>query len=172
MPSSGTRNIAFILIGIIILGIGLGLSSYYATETAGYPYQSIGIGLAVAGIAIMAFGLMRTDIPTTLSHIVTLVRETSKALKYVIYLAALVVDSFVILTCALLGGKFYGVPGIALFVTITQSPVLCLLIKDIRRKDRLLPRSEAYETSPQEFKQALEEYVEILEKKADDEKTR
>jgi hypothetical protein len=185
MPSSGTRNIVLILIGIIILGIGLGLSSYHATDSAiygytpkaritdrGYPYQSIGIGLAVAGIAIMAFGLTRTDISATLSHIVTLFRETSKVLKYVIYLAALVADSFVILTCALLGGKFYGVLGIALFATITQSPILYLLIKDMRRKDRMLPRSEAYETLPQEFKQALEEYVGILEKKVeDDEKT-
>jgi hypothetical protein len=157
MPSSGTRNIVFVFIGIIVLGIGLGLSFF---------------GLAVAGIAIMAFGLVRTDFPTTLSRTVALIRETGALLKYTFYIAIFAGDFFVILVSVGFGSRFYGILGMVLLPTITQIPILYLLIKDMRRKDKMLPRSEAYETSPQEFKQALDEYVEILEKKAeDDEKT-
>lgn len=59
------RNKGLVIFGIILLVIGLVASFYHATETyegltfdKGYPYQTIGILLDVAGIVFVALGLL------------------------------------------------------------------------------------------------------------------
>jgi drug/metabolite transporter (DMT)-like permease len=59
------RNKGLVIFGIILLVIGLVASFYHETwQTSygpidkGYPYQTIGIVLAVAGIVFVALGLL------------------------------------------------------------------------------------------------------------------
>jgi vacuolar-type H+-ATPase subunit I/STV1 len=63
------KNKGLLLLGIILLVIGLAASLYEKIETGnvlgytysvsrGYPYQSIGVILAVAGIVFVALGFL------------------------------------------------------------------------------------------------------------------
>jgi drug/metabolite transporter (DMT)-like permease len=59
------RNKGLIIFGIILLAIGLVASFYHDTETfegipidKGYPYQTIGVLLDVAGIVFIALGFL------------------------------------------------------------------------------------------------------------------
>ena len=61
MSDLGTRNVGLILIGIILLVIGL--AAYTYQYRFGYPYQTLGIILGVAGIVLMAYGFI-TRFPT------------------------------------------------------------------------------------------------------------
>lgn len=45
---------------------------------------------------------------------------------------------------------------------VSQTPVWVLFAMEVRRKLKMLPKSEAWETSPERWQQALEEYAKML----------
>lgn len=49
---------------------------------------------------------------------------------------------------------------------VTQSPIIYLTVQEIRRRDTMLPMSEAWETSREKWLKALEEYTKLVKKKS------
>jgi uncharacterized membrane protein len=84
------KNKGLFIIGIIFLAIGLVASFYHATQTyyglhgepiqvnRGYPYQTVGIILTVAGIVLLALGFLYSSASTVslLSKAATRKQET------------------------------------------------------------------------------------------------
>jgi len=55
---------------------------------------------------------------------------------------------------------FYAIIGLI----ISQTGIIYLIVKEIWRTYHMLPRSEAFETSPEKWKKAFEEYEKLVEK--------
>ncbi|MGB9778783.1 MAG: hypothetical protein ACPLW8_05205 [Candidatus Bathyarchaeales archaeon] len=94
-----------------------------------------------------------------LNKVKNIIGDLAVVLKYPVLLGLLMFDMAVLLPSTFLVGYHFGTVSAVAFFTLTQSPIEYLIIKEIRRLNRLLPMSEAFETSPEKWNMALQEYV-------------
>jgi len=86
------------------------------------------------------------------------------ALKYPVLLAMFGLNASVAIPLFIVGLAKYGLIVIPLFL-IAESPIIYMVINEALRQIKQLPMSESWETSPEKWKKAFDEYKSMVERK-------
>lgn len=95
-----------------------------------------------------------------LEHATTiLVDALQTILRIPVLLGLFAIDIIVVLPLGVCSILTYGALGV-LILTFSQTPIIYLIVQEVWRMSHLLPKSEAWETSPERWREALKEFVE------------
>lgn len=91
-------------------------------------------------------------------HTKNAVNDIATIFRLPLLLAMFAVNCLVVLPLGFLAIWLYGASGIAICV-IMQTPVMYLIVREARRQLHSLPMSESWELSPEDWDNAIEDYV-------------
>lgn len=91
----------------------------------------------------------------------------STVLKYPLLIALFSLNVFVLIPLGFMSISKYGFLGFALLM-IFESPAIFLIVREAWRQAKLAPAVDRWETSPERWTEALDEYVKTVNKKQED----
>lgn len=104
----------------------------------------------------------------TASRIIETLKEVPDviyvALKYPVLLAIFGFNGSVVIPLLIVGLAKYGPIVIPLFL-VAESPIIYMVVKEALRQIKQLPMTESWETSPEKWKKAFDEYKNMVESK-------
>lgn len=86
------------------------------------------------------------------------------ALKYPVLLALFSLNVSMVIPLFIFGLAKYGPIVIPLFL-VAESPLIYMVVEEALRQIKQLPMSESWETSPEKWKKAFDEYKSMVESK-------
>jgi hypothetical protein len=96
-----------------------------------------------------------------------IIEALSTVLLWPILVALFGFNAFVLIPVSVMSIARYGILGFALLIAV-QSPIFALAIREAWRKWKIMPAVDKWETSEEIWKEALDDYVKMVEKETKD----
>lgn len=106
--------------------------------------------------------------PATTSKLIHTFKELPEiiftVLRYPLLLALLGFNCAVVIPVFIVGAAVYGFISIGLLLLV-ESPAIYYVVREAMRQVKMLPMSETWETSPEKWNQALQDFAGMVNKK-------
>jgi len=106
--------------------------------------------------------------PAIMSKLIATFKELPEILytvfKYPLLLALLGLNGAVVIPVFIVGTAVYGFASLGLLFLV-ESPAIYYVVREAMRQVKMLPMSETWETSPEKWNQALQDFASMVNKK-------